>query len=679
MVLPGFTAQGIRWAWTTTHFANWMPLTWLSYMLDAQLWGIGPFGFHLTNLLLHVGATMMVTLISYRLTGRRDVAILTAILFGCHPIQVQAVTWIAERKGMLSSFFWLAAILAYLHYAVQPSRLRYAIVSSLLILSLLAKQMAVTFVFGLWLIDWLFLHRWPAWRPIGFAKNLMVWEKLPWFGLCVLSLAAGAYAQNDLAALKSVEAYPLLYRLNTAASGSVDYVTQLFISSPIPSSWARGYQFHYHAYLDIPYGRQLVIAGLISIATLYAAYRYRDRSPYPLFACLWLGISIVPASGLVQIGFQRMADRYAYIPMLGFDVLVATVLMSRWLRERLGTRTQLSLVAGIVALLSWRTHVETEYWLDSEKLYQRALTLDAQNPVALTNLGDYYLSQRQLDQAKSHFVQALNEFPDRHHIFHQLGKIASLQGDSKQAIECFEQSISSVTGGYPEAENSLAMEYIALGRLEEANRIFMQHTQRFPTNARAFGNLGACLYRQKDLPAAANAYQTALTLRSNVPQWNFHLGKIRYELSEFQEASRLFTRALDHLPTNAEIWRAKAFADFHLRDQDGMRHAVEQWFAIEGATPANRIQLAYLLQPFSSHGSPEWESLFSSSVQSDDDAANAWWLLLQRLQPKSITDESPQSSMDMATDASWQQQIADDFLLRTEWNAAQQQLDAVSP
>ncbi len=315
-VLHGLTFESVRWALTTGHAANWHPVTWLSHMADIEVFGLNPAGHHLTSLLLHIFNSVLVCLVLERLTGVFWPGACVAALFALHPLHVESVAWVAERKDLLSAFFWFLTMGAYGFYVECPTRGRYAAVVAFFVFGLLSKPMVVTLPVVLLLLDY-----WPLGRLCGEAGRrpskalALLLEKWPLLLLAVLSGVVTFCAQQSAGAVSSLEKTPLSARIANASVSYIEYIRKTFW----PSHLAVLYPY---PRMGIPAWQVLAAASAILGVTLYVIAK-AERRPYLAVGWLWYLVTLVPVIGLVQVGSQARADRYTYIPLIGVFIMMA--------------------------------------------------------------------------------------------------------------------------------------------------------------------------------------------------------------------------------------------------------------------------------------------------------------------------------------------------------------------
>ena len=384
-ITNGLSFGSIAWAFTHIHSTNWHPLTTISHMLDCQLYGLRSGWHHFTNVLLHTLAAILLFLALMKMTGAFWRSGFVAAVFAIHPLRVESVAWIAERKDVLSGVFFMLTLLAYLHYTRLPSVRRYLVVVFVLACGLMSKPMLVTLPFVLLLLDY-----WPLDRIRGQFWT-RVWEKIPLVALSAISSIATLVAQKG--AVGWTEDLPILERINNAIVSYVFYIWQIF--------WpARLAVFYPHPENALPLW-EIISSLLLLICITAVAIALRKQRPYLITGWLWYLGMLVPVIGLVQVGWQGRADRYTYLPQIGLYIAVtwaAADLTASWRRQRTIVSVAALIVVGVFSSCAF---VQTAYWRDSETLFKHALAVTKNNDVAENNLGIVFLGQGKLDEAIS--------------------------------------------------------------------------------------------------------------------------------------------------------------------------------------------------------------------------------------------------------------------------------------
>jgi hypothetical protein len=434
-VSAGISREGLVWAFTRAHSCNWHPLTWLSHMLDVELFGPGPAGPHLVNALLHGGATVLLFLFLRASSGALGASALVALSFAVHPLRVESVAWVAERKDVLSGALFFATLLLYVRYVRRRTAGSYALVLLAYACALLAKPMVVTLPCVLLLVDLWPLGRWRADASAPRTLGRLALEKLPLLGLSVASSALTVWAQSSCGAVSDLGALPFGVRLSNALESTVLYV--------VKSVWPTGLCIPYpHPALD---GLDVAwrpatwgAAALLALATLGALLAARSR-PWWTVGWLWFVGMLAPVIGIVQVGAQSMADRYAYLPQLGLLLALVFGLRQAFPSER---ARRLLAGAGIAAaaVLSVLTVRQVSFWKDTFTLLEHTLEVTGENPVAHANLGIAYLERGDYPRAVQHLRARLASKPSASMLVN-LGVALARQGDERAAIECFREAL----------------------------------------------------------------------------------------------------------------------------------------------------------------------------------------------------------------------------------------------
>ena len=473
VVRRGLTLDGVRWAFSAFHAGNWHPLTWLSHMLDIQLFDLNPLGHHAVSLLFHVANALLLCLVLRGLTGLLWESVLVALLFALHPLHVESVAWIAERKDVLSTFFWLLTMAAYLRYVKSPSLARYLPVAGLFTLGLLSKQMLVTLPIVLLLLDF-----WPLGRlPLGLRR--LVTEKIP-----LLLLSAGAalvtiFAQDAGGALRHGDAGTHLVYAGNAILSYLKYLR----NTVWPVDLALFYPLDPAAVTPVK-----VLLALALLAALSAgAFLQRKPRPYLLFGWLWYLVTLLPVIGFVKVGSQAMADRYSYIPLIGIFIALVwggSELARRW---RGGPRVASLLAGSLLAVLSVLTVVQIRYWNNSYQLYAHALSVVDNNWLAHNNMAILKAQQYRYDEAIRHFRESLRINPNQPQGYKNLGNAYQASGNNALAIEALHQALR-LEPDDAEGQFRLGYAYLIEGNPELAYRQYQTLQGMDPERAGALLN-----------------------------------------------------------------------------------------------------------------------------------------------------------------------------------------------
>lgn len=506
-VKQGITRESIMWAFTTTQAANWHPLTWLSLMLDIDLYGTDPGGIHLTNILFHSANTVLLFLVFSQITGAIWKSAFVAALFSLHPLHVESVVWISERKDVLSTFFWFLTMGSYVRYVKRPGLIRYLMTIICFSLGLMTKPMLVTMPFVLLLLDYWPLRRLESNRLTGNCASItpaiirLVREKIPFFIVMTMSIVVTFWVQKSAGAVGTLELFPLHIRLANVFISYVAYIAK--------TVWPYPLAFFYPYPLKISWWK--AAAALMLLLTIFSlVFREKRRRPYLSIGWLWYAGTLVPVIGLVQVGSQAMADRYTYIPAVGIFIMVA------WGFEELVTRWRFSktvIVSGIVlvfSIFSVTTRFQIRHWRDSIALYTHAIAVTTDNYVAHLNLASTYSDQNKLEKAIRHYSEVLRFKPKYVKAHNNLGLVMAKKGRFEEAVRYYSEALR-LKQNYPEAHNNLGSALAQQDRLPEAIKHYTEALRLRPNYAEAHNNFANVLAKQGNISEAIRHYSAALT------------------------------------------------------------------------------------------------------------------------------------------------------------------------
>jgi hypothetical protein len=511
MVQHGVTEQSVAWAFTTDHASNWHPLTWISHTLDCDLYGLKPGGHHLTSLLFHVANTVLLFLLLEGLTGAMWRSALVAALFAWHPLHVESVAWVSERKDVLCAFFWLLTLMAYGKYVVKSkiqspkSKVWYGAALVFFSLALLSKPMAVTLPFVLLLMDY-----WPLQRSSEFGiqnsksgireENVslgwLVVEKIPFFVLAGLECVATVWAQK---AANSVVAAATLPMPDRVANALVSYVLYLW-KTVWPTDLAVPYPFSH----DWTFAQAAGAAVLLVVISAGVLWRRRTE-PFLAVGWFWFIGTLVPVIGLVQVGLQFMADRYTYIPLMGVFIMVAWSIPARWAvwpRPGLVFATVIGAVLVVLLMVTW---VQLFYWQNSVTLFTHTAAVTENNILAEYNLAEALARADAEDAAVTHYVKALAMRPNRVEAQYNsqlqarfnLGLIYRSEGKWPEAAEQLEAYVRE-DPNQQSAHVALGSVLLAMGRTAEGIREDREAVRLNPNDVESLNRLAWLLATQPD-------------------------------------------------------------------------------------------------------------------------------------------------------------------------------------
>jgi tetratricopeptide (TPR) repeat protein len=497
-VLGGLSREGVVWAFTRNEQGNYVPLTWLSHMLDVELFGLDAGRHHTVNALLHLLTSLLLFEALRRMTGAPAPSAFVALLFAVHPTHVESVAWIAERRDTLSALFWMLTLLAYAGYAGSSRRrgLRYAAVLAAFGLGLLAKPMLVTLPFALLLLDF-----WPLRRASEGIGRLAL-EKVPLLVLAGLVSAAAVWIQGAAGALATLEQLPLTSRVANALLSYVAYLGKTL--------WPVNLAVFYPYALEMPMAKTAAALGLLIALSAAALVQWRSR-PYLAVGWLWYLGTLLPVIGIVQIGSQSMADRYTYLPTIGIAIAIAwgaADLASGRPRARhaLAAAATLALVACIFLA---RAQVST--WRNSVALFEHARAVTGDNYVVHVNLAEAHEDAGGMDLALEHYREALRFFPAARRVHLRMGVLFARRGQWSQAEHHFRESIRR----HPEergARLGLGTLYLGRGRLEQAAEQLEAELALDPQSAQTLFHLGELAALRGEREEALRRFGEAFSL-----------------------------------------------------------------------------------------------------------------------------------------------------------------------
>lgn len=506
-VRQGLTPENVRWAFTTFDMSNWHPLTWLSHMADVELYGLSPAGHHLTSLLIHLPAVLLLYLWLFRTTGAFWLSLLAATLFAIHPLRVESVAWVSERKDVLSACFGIAALWAYWFYVQRPSLGRYGWVVLALLLGLLAKPMLVTWPFVLILVDFWPLRRIgeagdagePAVPTVSFRRSVV--EKIPLFLLVAASSAVTYFAQQSGEAVMELERLGLADRLQNAVTGYFLYLGKTFYPVDLALLYPLRGGFN-------PL-RVVLGGGVLAAVSLTAVFSYRRRGWF-LTGWFWFLGTLVPVIGLVQVGVQSMADRYSYLPSIGLILVVV------WASGELAGRRRFLkyLVVGtwvliIPALLSL-TWLQTYRWKNSLTIFYHAVQVTDDNPVMELNYAASLADAGRVEEAVQVTQAVLRRRPELPKPALQLASLYLRQGEPESAAALLERALEMPRAGKADVYGTLAVAYARQERYALAERCFEKALEAAPQDGEILSDLGLLYKEQGQLQKAVARWREAL-------------------------------------------------------------------------------------------------------------------------------------------------------------------------
>jgi tetratricopeptide (TPR) repeat protein len=591
VVQAGLTSEGVKWAFTTGHTGNWHPLTWLSIMVDCQLYGLNRTGHYYSNLILHVLSTIILFFALKKMSATVWQSAFIAAVFALHPLHVESVAWAAERKDVLSGFFWMLTMLAYAFYVERRGVIRYVWVLIAFALGLLAKPMLVTLPFVLLLLDYWPLNR-VRWGESAVPKKTkgqtrqaqkdtrltplrLVREKIPLFALVVASSLITLYIQQRAEA--SWETLPLTARLANAVVSYMAYIGKTI--------WPAGLAVFYpHPLGSLPLAEVFGAAVLVIAVSTAAIWQIRAR-PYIAVGWFWYLGTLVPVIGLVQVGAQSMADRYSYIPLIGLFIAIAWGVTDFAGRRQLSTKAVGGIALALIVAFVILTRQQVSYWKNSITLFEHAIEVTPNNYVAhssiavgLTrvgrvndaiahvteslrikpdnaeahnNLGGMLARQGKIDEAIQHYRDAVRIKPDYATARYNLGYYVSQRGNYSEGIEQYREALR-IKPDYGDARLNLGNLLAAQGKFVEARAEWHELTRLNPYYEKGWYVLGFYYAAEGKLDSAIQYYTRAVQANPNFPEVRYFLGNALATRGRTQEAMMHYSEALRIKPDYAE-------------------------------------------------------------------------------------------------------------------------------
>jgi protein O-mannosyl-transferase len=566
-VLAGLSMANLRWAFTTVSAANWHPLTWISLMLDATMFGKGPSSPHFINLLFHLANTVLVFLLLRRLTSATWRSAFVAALFALHPLHVESVAWVAERKDVLSAFFGLLSLLAYARY-VEQSKVRlvapkpgeggrqrsevfYGLTLLFFALGLMSKAMLVTWPFVMLLLDAWPLQRFKV-QGSGFKVQNLIWEKIPFLVLSAASSVVTFTVQHQAGVVATLAKYSALARTENAVVSYARYLGKTFWpfnlanpyphpgfwpGNPHPGFWPAG----------LVWFSVLLFAGL-SIAAIWCWRKF----PFVTVGWFWYVGTLIPVIGLVQVGAQAMADRYTYLPLIGIFIVLSwggAEIQARW---RLSRRRAAWLAAVALAACAMRTRNQAGLWQNDGTLFFHALTKTRNNYVACVNLGTWFSKNGQIEETFDCYYQALRMNPSDPSVLYDVGNAFAKIGYWADAVNAYHHALQ-IAPNESDILNNLGFALAAQKQFANAITCFEAALKLKPDYADAHNNLATVLFIQKNYDVAVRHFREALRLTHGNPQIYGNLGDALVKQGQTNEAAQCYQEALRLEPGDAQL------------------------------------------------------------------------------------------------------------------------------
>jgi tetratricopeptide (TPR) repeat protein len=547
-VLQGLSWSNVWWAFTATVEANWHPLAWISHMADVQFFGTNPRGHHIVSVVLHGLNVVLLFLVLRRATGSVMRSFVVAALFAVHPLNVESVAWIAERKSLLSMLFLLSALAAYGWYASRRSLSRYGAVVALFALGLAAKPMIVALPLLLLLWDY-----WPLRRLTSQSEQSpsrprffrLVPEKIPLLALSAASSWITIYAQRSGGALGSTELLPLAQRVANAIYSYMAYVgtgiwpSRLAVFYPHPEGSLAAWK--------------VLAAALLIVAITVLTWQYRERRPALLTGWWWYLVAMIPMIGVVQVGRQAMADRYAYLPFVGLFIFAVWGCADLFAHLKLSPFAERTAAAAVLVIYASMAYLQINYWHNSYTLFSHAVQVTNRNGIAEDNLGTALMEMGRPDLAMPHFEAAEEFVPQLSTPHYNLGVLQQQQNHPDAAKREYKLALKYTADSIEAAQihSNLAFLLMDLGDLKAATEQFTAALQINPDKQNTLLGRGIAEYRQGSLDAATSDLSRAARV-APLAQADVWLGRALEDKGQTQAAAAAYRQALQLAPGMTE-------------------------------------------------------------------------------------------------------------------------------
>ncbi len=543
-IAEGITQQSLTWAFTKSYSSNWHPLTWLSHILDYQVFGLNPLGHHLVSVLFHIVNAMLLFWIIKNITGAMWASAFVAAVFSLHPVQVESVAWAAERKTVLSGLFWLLTIAVYVHYTKKPQLGRYILVLLIFGLSIMTKPIVVTLPLVLLLLDY-----WPLERlridgqDSGTSKSALwlIAEKIPLLAMSAFLSMMTIIAQKTSGAISTSENLPLDYRLANVSLSYIRYIGKLVWPSALAV-----YHPHPRTGFSPATAMCAVVVILLTILSIYVG----RRKKYVVVGWLWYVGTLVPMIGLVQVGAQAIAYRYMYLSMLGLLIILAWAV-----KDVVGSRIRLKMLTAVSAMvvlsaLIILTRFQVGYWKSTLTLFEHTLAVTEDNPAAEENYGFVLSEAGRLDEAAAHIKKAIQLVPDYVEARHNLGRIYMKQGKINEAVECFSE-LAKHKDVPADVHYDLASALVLQKKYDEAIKELARTLELNPDYPHAPSTMAVALMSAGRTDEAIACFNKYLLLNENSTELHYNLAVALSMQKKYEEAIKHFTRVIELDPKNA--------------------------------------------------------------------------------------------------------------------------------
>jgi len=519
-VRAGLTYESIKWAFTFTDIAYWHPLTWISHMLDCQLFGLNPGMHHLMNLIFHILNSLLLFLVFKQMTGALWRSAFVAALFAVHPINVESVAWVAERKNVLSAFFWILTMLTYVHYSRRQGLWRYFLILFMFVLGLMCKPILVTLPFVLLLLDYWPLGRMQlrqeeidsndlkhVFKNIDFQQYSvfqLILEKVPFFILSAVSVCLSIFSAKQQGVVESTDLTTITLRIANALVSYLVYIGKLIW----PQNLAVFYPYPKIVPMILSAG-----AGLILLSIFFLMIWAIRKKPYLGVGWLWYFGTLLPTIGLIQAGlWPAMADRWAYVPFIGIFIVIAWGVPELTMKWRLKKMQIVTTAIAILLILMVRSWLQVHHWANSITLFEHNLNITSDNYVAHNNLGLALKEKERINEAAEHYSKALRINPNFELAHLNLGVIFNSQGNHEKAIVLYEEALR-IKPDFIIAHINLGNARLRQGNISEAVGHYSDALDLNPDSADAYNGLGAAMVHIGKFVKAIDYFKKVLLLK----------------------------------------------------------------------------------------------------------------------------------------------------------------------
>ncbi|RJP75752.1 MAG: tetratricopeptide repeat protein [Desulfobacteraceae bacterium] len=531
-VLSGLNMKNMAWAFTTSWASNWHPVTWISHMADVQVFGMNSGAHHFVNMMFHIMNSLLIFFLFRKMTSDYWQSCFIAVLFAVHPLHVESVAWVSERKDVLSTFWGLLTLWNYIRYVDHPGVYRYGLMVLFFSLGLMAKPMLVTLPFVFILLDYWPLKRFYTTSSLEKGEEKKILIIMPFFRLWLekfplMIIAAGScmitiWAQQQGGAVGTAEVFPVWDRVVNALTAYIFYIEKMV--------WPFGLAVIY------PYPSSFPVYEFVRVGFLFAvisilAFSAVKRFPYIIVGWLWYIGTLVPVIGLIQVGSQSMADRYTYIPLIGLFIIISwgiPDLTARWIhKKKIITASALIICVCMAA----SAHTQTRYWKNSIRLFQHALEVTSGNWIAYNNIGYALSIQGLADQAIGYFQEALRINPEYHDARFNLGVALVSRKRFPEAIHQFYKVLKNRPDD-KDVHLHLGRIFSLYNQFDKAVKHFTRASELDPDNAGVYNNIGVLYAKKGNFKKAIYFFQKAMIIQPDYPEAAYNLKRARGALRE---------------------------------------------------------------------------------------------------------------------------------------------------